>query len=115
MLIDDLFTQGVEPAADKPSNVASRVEVELRPLTLFFGYNSAGKSALIRALPLLRDSTRSDLLGPLDLDSETVRGALSDRGKVFIRFGPPNEIQQEAMPSHLAGTGTAVNNDGIAA
>jgi GWxTD domain-containing protein len=39
--------------------------------------------------------------------SETGRGALSDRGKVFIRFGPPNEIQQEAMPSHLAGTGTA--------
>lgn len=39
--------------------------------------------------------------------SETVRGALSDRGKVFIRFGPPNEVQEEAMPSHLAGTGSA--------
>jgi GWxTD domain-containing protein len=38
--------------------------------------------------------------------SETVRGALSDRGKVFIRFGPPNEIQEEAVPSHLAGTGS---------
>ncbi|UCE01786.1 MAG: GWxTD domain-containing protein [Candidatus Latescibacterota bacterium] len=37
--------------------------------------------------------------------SERVRGALTHRGKVFIRFGPPNEIQSEAVPSHLAGQG----------
>jgi GWxTD domain-containing protein len=37
--------------------------------------------------------------------SERVRGALTHRGKVFIRFGPPNEIQSEAVPGHLAGQG----------
>lgn len=35
----------------------SRVqEVDIRPLTLFFGWNSAGKSALVRFLPLLAES-----------------------------------------------------------
>lgn len=52
--------------------------VELRPLTLLFGYNNAGKSALARVLPLLRDSVkgsgRNDGL-PLNLESATVRGA----------------------------------------
>lgn len=36
---------------------------------------------------------------------ETVRGALTDRGKIYIRFGPPQEVQSEAVPSHLAGKG----------
>lgn len=41
----------------------SRVqEVEIRPLTLFFGWNSAGKSALVRFLPLLAESL--DVGGP---------------------------------------------------
>lgn len=52
--------------------------VELRPLTLLFGYNNSGKSALARVLPLLRDSVRgsgrNDGL-PLNLESATVRGA----------------------------------------
>ena len=37
--------------------------------------------------------------------SESVRGARTHRGKVYIRFGPPNEVQAEAVPSHLAGQG----------
>lgn len=37
--------------------------------------------------------------------SESVRGARTHRGKVYIRFGPPNEVQAEAVPSHLAGEG----------
>jgi GWxTD domain-containing protein len=37
--------------------------------------------------------------------SESGRGALSDRGKVYVRFGPPTEVQAEAMPRHLAGRG----------
>lgn len=37
--------------------------------------------------------------------SESIRGALTHRGKVFIRFGPPNDIQSEAVPGHLAGQG----------
>ncbi|WP_437873389.1 AAA family ATPase [Sorangium sp. So ce363] len=49
--------------------------LDIRPLTLVFGYNSRGKSSLVRALPLLADSTRRDAAGPLDTRSEAVRGA----------------------------------------
>lgn len=43
-------------------------EIELRPLTLLFGRNGSGKSALLRALPLIADSIDSDRLDGLDLD-----------------------------------------------
>jgi AAA ATPase domain len=48
--------------------------LELRPLTLFFGYNSAGKSALLRFLPIIAASS-GDQLAPLALDSPAARGA----------------------------------------
>lgn len=48
--------------------------IEVRPLTLLFGYNSVGKSALLRLLPLLRDSLQKGR-EPLDLSSEVIRGA----------------------------------------
>lgn len=51
-----------------------RTKIELRPLTLLFGHNSAGKSALLRMLPLLRDSL-VDGRDPLFLGSEATRGA----------------------------------------
>lgn len=35
-------------------------QIKLRPLTLFFGWNSAGKSALVRFLPLLAESVAID-------------------------------------------------------
>ena len=38
--------------------------IELRPITLFFGRNSSGKSAIIRALRLLRQSLSEDLDNP---------------------------------------------------
>ena len=50
------------------------VSVSLRPLTLLFGYNSAGKSALLRALPLIAESIRSET-GPLALDRPAARGS----------------------------------------
>lgn len=37
--------------------------------------------------------------------SEQERGALTDRGRLFIHFGEPDELQVEVMPLHLAGTG----------
>lgn len=49
-------------------------KVELKQLTLLFGYNNAGKSALARVLPLLRDSSFSRRGLPLNLESATVRG-----------------------------------------
>jgi hypothetical protein len=59
------------------SNYRAFVEparVELKELTLFFGYNNAGKSALARVLPLLRDSSFARRGLPLNLESATVRG-----------------------------------------
>lgn len=43
--------------------------LELRPLTLLYGDNNAGKSALIRCLPLIADSAASDGLDALDFGS----------------------------------------------
>lgn len=52
-----------------------RSTVALRPITLLYGYNSAGKSALLRALPLLAASTGGGSVGPLALDAEVARKA----------------------------------------
>jgi len=52
--------------------------LELRPLTLLFGYNSAGKSALLRWLPIVAASTEPDATTALALDSEAARGATFD-------------------------------------
>lgn len=41
---------------------------ELKPITLFFGLNNSGKSAIMRLFPLLDDSFRSDSLDALRLD-----------------------------------------------
>ena len=49
-------------------------KVEMKQLTLLFGYNNAGKSALARVLPLLRDSSFARRGLPLNLESEAVRG-----------------------------------------
>lgn len=38
---------------------ARRQDVDIRPLTLFFGWNSGGKSALVRFLPLLAESVQA--------------------------------------------------------
>jgi GWxTD domain-containing protein len=37
--------------------------------------------------------------------SESVRGSQTDRGRVYIHFGVPDELHAEAVPSHLAGKG----------
>lgn len=54
---------------------ASLTELELRPITLLYGVNNAGKSALLRALPLLDASTAPDSTGPLDLECPAARGS----------------------------------------
>jgi len=54
---------------------ASPVRLELRRLTLLFGDNNSGKSALVRALPLLSDSTGPKASGPLEMESLAVRGS----------------------------------------
>jgi predicted ATPase len=57
---------------------ADRTEVELRPLTLLFGYNSAGKSALLRWLPIVAASMDPDATSALALDVDAARGASFD-------------------------------------
>lgn len=54
---------------------AKAATLELRPITLLFGYNSVGKSALLRLLPLLSASATSRSTTPLALDSGPARGA----------------------------------------
>lgn len=51
-----------------------RADFELRPLSLLYGRNQAGKSTLIRLLPLLGDALASNR-GPLDMTSPALRGA----------------------------------------
>lgn len=48
--------------------------IDIRPLTLLYGFNQAGKSTLLRALALLADSLQAGA-GPLDLQSPALRGA----------------------------------------
>ena len=50
-----------------------RTTIELRPLTLLFGYNNSGKSALLRALPFIADSLNGHSPTPLALDSPAIR------------------------------------------
>jgi AAA ATPase domain len=61
-----------------------RTNIDFRPLTLLFGYNSAGKSALLRALPLLRDSALGMQSEPIALLSPAARGA--SFGDILSRF-----------------------------
>jgi AAA domain, putative AbiEii toxin, Type IV TA system len=49
--------------------------MELRPLTLLYGPNNVGKSALLRILPLIGDSLAPDAAVPLVLSGAAGRGA----------------------------------------
>lgn len=52
-----------------------RTTVDFRPLTLFYGHNQAGKSTLLRLLPLLADSIY-ERQGPLHLHSAALASPL---------------------------------------
>lgn len=68
-------------------------EFELRPITLLYGFNSVGKSALLRALPMLSASADSHQISPIALNSPANRRAsfadLISRGGLSagIKFG----------------------------
>lgn len=65
------------------------ITVRLRPLTLLFGYNSAGKSAILRSLPLIAESIRS-ASGPLALDGRAARE--STFRELRTRWAPGDQI-----------------------
>ncbi len=56
-------------------SIADNVHIPMRPITLLFGYNSAGKSAILRSLPLLAASSRTGSSGPINLQHASARGA----------------------------------------
>jgi predicted ATPase len=64
----------------------------LRPLTLLYGENSAGKSALVRVLPLLSDSVGAEEGGPLNLTSPAARGSTYEG----LRWNGP--VEGDASP-----------------
>lgn len=77
------------------ANYRSFVEpttIELRPLTLLFGYNNAGKSALLRALPLLAASLRGQPGVPLALDTPAARGGGFRDLLSSDRLNPPRQM-----------------------
>ncbi len=88
-----------------------RANIKIRPLTLFFGYNSAGKSAALRFLQLLSDSTNGSGTSPLNLRSEVLRGAnfesllskhsSSPRVVISLEFGDTSvEMSILNLPEH---------------
>lgn len=86
--------------------------LELRPLTLLFGYNSAGKSAAVRLLPILAASASAGAAATLALDTQAARGAsfrdiLSRQSAAMtltirLRFtDPPEALQVEYLVRDL--------------
>ena len=65
-----------------------RTSVDFRPLTLFYGYNQAGKSTLLRLLPLLADSLY-ERQGPLHLHSPALASPLFSELGHISRDGIP--------------------------
>jgi predicted ATPase len=52
---------------------AGLTSLDLKPLTLIYGWNNTGKSALLRTLPLIGDSVSSTATAPLELLGEAGR------------------------------------------
>lgn len=55
-----------------------RLDLELRPLTLLYGRNNAGKSAVLRLLPILADSVADAATSPFDI------GRIAGPGASFL-------------------------------
>jgi hypothetical protein len=79
-------------AVERYRGFRERTRIEVRPLTLIFGYNSAGKSALVRLLPLVRDTLREGR-EPIFVGSHVLRQAsFSD---IHCRLSPTPVIALE--------------------
>ncbi len=80
-------------AVQRYRGFAEEAVLELSPLTLLMGRNSAGKSALLRALPLVAASagpTRPNRTGPLALEHEAAMGASYD--EIRCTSSPLNDL-----------------------
>jgi len=80
---------------------AERTEVALRPLTILAGANGAGKSTVMQALLLLKQTLESDYdAGPLRLDGPHV--AFS-RVEQMLWAGPPQKATTFTLGLHVSG------------
>lgn len=64
--------------------------LDVRPLTLLYGYNSAGKSTALRFLKVLADSANGSSWEPLKLSSPALRGAPFDQ--LISKYTEKSEI-----------------------
>lgn len=76
--------------------------LEIRPLTLLFGENNAGKSALLRSLPLLADSVAADGLDALNL-GERLKVLELDFGSLRWKGRAPGDEHTVGIDLHWAG------------
>jgi hypothetical protein len=72
-----------------------RLDLELRPLTLLYGRNNAGKSAVLRLLPILADSVADAATSPFDI------GRVAGPGASFLdvpaRTGEATPLKQVTL------------------
>lgn len=71
---------------------ARKQTIQIRPLTLFFGWNSGGKSALLRFLPLLIESIKNErptiwLAGDVGRDASWPELVCKATGRTSLKFG----------------------------
>ena len=79
---------------------AERTEVALRPLTILAGANGAGKSTVMQALLLLKQTLESDYdAGPLRLDGPHVAFSQVEQ---MLWAGPPQRAAQFTLGLHLS-------------
>ena len=98
--------------------------IEIRPLTLFFGWNSGGKSALIRFLPLLIESIKADgpafwLAGEVARDATWPELVCKATKRTNLKFelqwpGSPDFTAKWEVDGDLAGTWQEVRNVSLA-
>jgi hypothetical protein len=88
---------------------------EVRPLTLLYGFNQAGKSTLLRLLPLLAESIQPHA-GPLALSCPAVGGAsLKEMGWLGKNpnMSPKITIEASCLPSSPNLTIQFTNDNGL--
>ena len=71
-------------------------QLELRPLTLLYGDNNVGKSALLRLLPILYDACATTQRTPgLDMSSAALRGATLKELRTHDALAPEGQLTLE--------------------
>jgi ABC-type molybdenum transport system ATPase subunit/photorepair protein PhrA len=86
-------------SVEKYRSFKRRTRIEVRPLTLVFGYNATGKSALLRMLPLLRDTLKSESVG-INMGLEAGRGGSFPQLMSRLTSSPTLAVELEEGDLH---------------